>query len=177
MTTGPGKNRCITCKKDKSTLRCGGCLQEYCVNHSFDHRQDLNKQLDEVEDVRHQFRQALIQQTTNPDKHALIEQINEWERESIIKIRQVADDARQTLMKHTSNHVKQIEIDLKKLTDQMRSYREENDFYETDIRYWHDELKRLAKELSKPSNIYLRQDSTALIHRISVGITENKCTL
>ena len=174
MTTSLGKNRCTKCEKDKSTLRCGGCLQEYCVNHSFDHRQELNKQLDDVEVTRHLFRQTLLQQATDPEKHALIQQINDWERESIVKIRQTAEEARQTLLKHTTGHIKQIEIDLNKLADQLRQSREDNDFYETDLRHWNDELKRLANELAKPSTINLRQDTTALIHRISVGVTESK---
>lgn len=174
MATDLGKNCCILCKKDKSTLRCGGCLQEYCFNHSLDHRQDLNKQLDEVEKARHLFRQILIQQTIDPEKHLLIQQINDWERESILKIRQTADEARQTLLKYTSSYVKEIEANLNKLTEQIRQSREDNDFYETDIRYWNDELKRLEKELTKPSNINLRQDNTVLVNKISVGITESK---
>jgi chromosome segregation ATPase len=176
MTTALGKNRCVSCEKDKATLRCGGCLQEYCFNHSLDHRQELNKQLDDVEVARHLFRQTLLQQTNDPEKHQLIQQINDWEYDSITKIRQTAEEARQTLLKHTSGQVKQIEADLNKLTDQLRHSREDNDFYETDLRYWNEELKRLAKELAKPSNINLRQDTTPLISKITVGITESKCT-
>jgi chromosome segregation ATPase len=175
MTTALGKNRCVSCEKDKATLRCGGCLQEYCFNHSLDHRQELNKQLDDVEVARHLFRQTLLQQTNDPEKHQLIQQINDWEYDSITKIRQTAEEARQTLLKHTSGQVKQIEADLNKLTDQLRHSREDNDFYETDLRYWNEELKRLAKELAKPSNINLRQDTTPLISKITVGITESKC--
>ena len=174
MTNILGKNRCILCGKDKATLRCGGCLQEYCFNHSLDHRQKLNKQLDDIEINRHQFRQILLQQTIDPEKQVLIQQINEWEYESIIKIRQTAEEARQTLLKYTSNHVKQIEIDLNKLNDHIKQSREDNDFYETDLKYWNDELKRLIKELDKPSNVNLRQDTTPFIYKISVGITESK---
>ena len=177
MTTTLGKNRCIKCEKNKSTLRCGGCLEEYCINHSLDHRQELNKQLDDVDLARHLFRQALLQQTIDPEKHALIQQINNWERESIVKIRQTAEEARQTLLKHTAGQVKQIEIDLNKLTDQLRQSREDNDFYETDLRFWNEELKRLANELAKPSNINLRQETTPLINKISVGITDPKCSI
>jgi hypothetical protein len=175
MAIALGKNRCVSCEKDKATLRCGGCLQEYCFNHSLDHRQELNKQLDNVEVTRHLFRQSLIQQTAEPEKHVLIQQINEWERDSITKIRQTAEEARQTLLKHTVGHVKQIEVDLNKLTDQLRQSREDNDFYETDLRYWNEELKRLARELAKPSNINLRQETTSFINKIYIGITERKC--
>jgi hypothetical protein len=38
MATAAGQNRCVKCGKDKSTLRCGGCLQEFSYKHLADHR-------------------------------------------------------------------------------------------------------------------------------------------
>ncbi len=71
-TSVPGRSHCVTCGKDnKATLRCGGCLQEYCFNHLTDHRQGLSKQLDEIEVARDLFKQTLSQQTAEPEKHAL----------------------------------------------------------------------------------------------------------
>lgn len=176
MAKVPGRNRCVTCDKEKATLRCGGCLQEFCFNHSTDHRQELSKQLDDIEVSRDLFRQTLIDQTTDSHKHGLIEQINDWEHDSIKKIQQVAKEAKQKLLKHTTEHIKQMEVDLNKLTDELRQSREENDFYETDIRHWNEELTRLAKELPKPSNIILRRNSTSLINDISVDIISGECT-
>ena len=63
---------------------------------------------------------------------------------------------------------------LEKLTKQLRQSREENDFYETHLRDWTQELTQLAKELDKPSNMNLHQDQTALINKISVDITLGK---
>jgi len=176
MTTVLGKNRCITCGKDRATLRCGGCLQELCFNHSLDHRQELNKQLDEIETTCDLFRQTLTEQTTDPQKHSLIQQINDWERNSLNKIRQTAEEARKKVLEHTNQHFEQIEIKVNELTKQFQQSREENDFYETDLRYWNEELTRLSKELVKPSNINLRQDNSAFINKISVDITSSKST-
>jgi chromosome segregation ATPase len=148
MATAVGKNRCVTCGKDKSTLRCGGCLQEFCHNDFGHRRKELNKQLDEVEVIRDLFRQTLTEQTTDPQKHPLIQQINDWECQSIKKIRQTAEEARQTLVEHTTGYIGQVEIDLNKLTEQLRQSRDENDFYETDLRHWNEELTRLAKAFS-----------------------------
>jgi ABC-type transporter Mla subunit MlaD len=135
MATAAGRSRCVTCDKDKATLRCGGCLQEFCYKHIADHRQELNKQLDEVEVNRDLFRQTLTEQTTDPQKNTLIQQINEWERDSITKIRQTAEEARETLLKHTTGHIRKVEIDLNKLTEQLRQNREEDDFFETDLHH------------------------------------------
>jgi hypothetical protein len=174
MATAAGRNRCVTCEKVKATSRCGGCLQEFCYNDFGHHRQELNKQLDEVEVTRDLFRQTLTDQTTDPQKHSLIQQINDWERDSIQKIRQAAEEARQTLLKHTTGHMRQVEIDLNELTGQLRQRREENDFFETDLYHWNEELTRLTKELAKPSNINLRQDTKPLVNKIAVDITSGK---
>jgi chromosome segregation ATPase len=170
-----GRNRCVLCGKDKATLRCGGCSQEFCFNHLADHRQELNKQLDKVEVTRDLFRQAFTEEITNPRQHIFIQQINDWERDSIEKIRQTAEEARKQLLKYITEHIEQIEIKLSTLTEELRQRREENDFYETDIHHWNEELTRLAKELAEPSNIHLRQNIPSLINKISVDITSGNC--
>jgi hypothetical protein len=178
MATPTGRNLCVRCGKDKATLRCGGCLQEFCFNHLADHRQELNKQLDEVEVTRDLFRQTLNERTTDPHKHASIQQIDKWEHDSVQRIRKIAEEARQTILKHATEHNKQIEADLNKLTDQLRQSREENDFSETDLRHWNEELMRLSKEVTNPSNMILREDTTSsLINKISVHITTSKLPL
>jgi hypothetical protein len=175
MATAASRSRCVKCDKDKATLRCGGCLKEFCYKHLGDHRQELNKQLEEVEVNRDLLRQTLTEQTTDSQQNTLIQQINDWERHSIEKIRQTAEEARQTLIKYTIGHIRKVEIDLNKLTDPLRQSREDDDFFETDLQHWNEELTRLAKELATPSNINLRQNTTSLINTISVDITSGKC--
>jgi hypothetical protein len=175
MTTPTGRNLCVRCEKDRATLRCGGCLQEFFFNHLADHRQELSKQLDEVEVNRDVFCQTLNEQTTHPETHAFIEQINKWEHDSVQRIREIAEEARQKILKHATEHNKQIEVDLNKLTEQLRHSREENDFYETDLRHWNEELMRLSKEVTNPSNMILREDTTSsLINKISIHIITSK---
>src|SRR5437868_7053759 len=101
MATAIGKTHCVKCGKEKVAYKCGGCSQDFCFNHLADHRQILDQQFDEVENKRNLFRQKLTEQTTNPQKHFLIEQINKWENDSINKIQQTAEEARQLLIKHT----------------------------------------------------------------------------
>ncbi|CAF1512149.1 unnamed protein product, partial [Rotaria sp. Silwood1] len=169
MATSTGKPRCITCGKEKAIMKCGGCSQDFCFNHITDHRQELSKALDEIEVNRDLFRQTLTQQTRDPKKHALIQQVDQWERDSINDIRKTAEEARQLLLAHTAEYLNEIEIKLNKLTNQLRESRQENDFYETDLRQWSEELTRLTNELHKPANINLRQD-TPLINKISVNV-------
>ena len=53
-------------------------------------------------DEHDQFQHALNQQTANSDSHPLIKQIDEWEKESIVKIQQKATELRQELLQLTT---------------------------------------------------------------------------
>ena len=177
MATATGKARCITCDKERSTARCAGCSQEFCFEHLVDHRRELSVQLDEVEVHRDLFRQTLTEQTTDPQRHPLIKQIDQWEKDSIKKIQQAANECRQLLLHHTSGHINTLEINLAKLTDRIRKTRQENDVNEIDLNAFREKLTQLSKELDQTPNISIQQDSATLINNISVVISKGKCVI
>jgi hypothetical protein len=72
MTTAPGRSRCITCGKEKATSKCSECLKDFRYNHL-----EVNHDL---------FQPTLNEQIAKPRKHALIQQINQWEKNSMNKI-------------------------------------------------------------------------------------------
>jgi hypothetical protein len=98
MSTADSKTLCTTCGKAKTIFKCGGCQQDFCYNHSTDHRQELSQQLDSIEVSRDLFRQRLTEQTHKP------QHIDKWERDSIEKIRRVAEEARQELLKYNDQY-------------------------------------------------------------------------
>ncbi|CAF1507534.1 unnamed protein product [Adineta ricciae] len=173
MTTAPGRNRCVTCNKDKATLRCGGCLKEFCFNHSTDHRQELSKQLEVVETNYNVFQQKIIDQTGKLQNDVVIKEVNDWENESIKIIQQKAQAIKQAVVKYTTDHMKQMEVDMNKISRELRQYRKENDFYETDLRQWNEDLGKLATQFDNLSNIVLQRNSAMLINSISVVVTSN----
>jgi hypothetical protein len=79
MATATIKNRCVICNKEKASFKCEGCSQTFCYNHVTDHRQQLNKQLEEIEIMRDLFRQTLTEKSADTQKHPSIQQINRWE--------------------------------------------------------------------------------------------------
>jgi hypothetical protein len=176
MATATGKTRCTICGKEKATIKCGGCQKDFCYKHWEPHRQELNKQLDEIEVNRDLFRQSLTQQTKQPDNHILIQQINQWKQKSIRIIEQVAEEARETVLKTTNENIHQMEQRLNKLTTQLRQSREDGDVNEISLRQFQEELERLTKELTKPRNISIREDSTSFINKIYVDVSGNSTT-
>ena len=93
------KAHCATCDcKGNGVFKCEGCGQVFCRKHVIEHREILNHQLDEIVMEYDTLQQTIAE---NNDKirqqHPLIEEIDKWEQESIEKIRQTANDARQQL--------------------------------------------------------------------------------
>jgi hypothetical protein len=175
MATPSSKTQCVTCSKEKSAVRCEGCLQIFCRDHFTDHCQELSTQLDEIEVSRDLFRQRLTEQTTDPQKHSLIKQINKWEEKSIKIIQKTAKECRQQILEHTGGYFNQMEVNLANLTDQLRQTRKENDFNEIDLKQLNQKLTQLAEDLDNPPNISIRHDSTSPISKISVVTATGKC--
>jgi chromosome segregation ATPase len=177
MATTIGKTHCVTCGKDKVAYKCEACSQTFCVNHLADHHRELGLQLDEVEHKRNLFRQTLTEQTTNPQLHSLIQQVNKWEKDSINIIQRTADDARQVLAKHATENMNEIEIKLVELTKQLEITRQENDFNELHLNQFKRKLKQLEEQLKQPSSISIRQESSSFVGRINVVMSSGKCSM
>ncbi|CAF3904733.1 unnamed protein product [Rotaria sp. Silwood1] len=171
MATVPSKARCSTCGKEKSTVRCEGCLKLFCYNHLTDHRQELSGELNEIEINRDLLRQTLTEQAHDPTQRILIKKINKWEEDSIKKIHKAAHEYRQLLLQTTAENITETELNLAKLTDQLKQTRLENDFNEIDLNHLKRTLTQLAKRLDMPPNLSMKEDSVALIHRISIVLS------
>jgi hypothetical protein len=141
-----------------------------------EHRNQLNQKFDEIEINRDLFRQMLTEQINETKKHALIQQIDQWEHDSIMKIKKKQlKKLEKCFVDITTAHVTQIETRLNSLTNRLRESRDEKDFFEIDLSQWkEEELVQMTEELIKPLDITLRQDSTALVTKIYIDIPFTK---
>jgi hypothetical protein len=172
MATTTGKTQCATCGKDKVAYKCEGCSQTFCFNHLADHRQILIQQLDDLENERNLFRQTLSEQSNHLQIYSLLQQINQWEKDSINKIQQSAEEARQLVLKGAGDNRNEIEIKLRKLTEELKQIRQEDDFNEIHLNQFQQKFKELEEQFQKPTNISLREENSAgFINKISVRIT------
>jgi DNA repair exonuclease SbcCD ATPase subunit len=175
MATFESKARCKTCNEEKRTVICEGCFQLFCFDHLIDHRQELNQQLDHIEMDRDLFEQALNEDTTDRQKHVLLQQIGQWEQDSIKKIQQRASECRQSVIEHINKNIHQIEAKLTKLTDQIRKIRQENDFNEIDLKEFNKQLNQLQQQqIHESSNFSIQQSSTLFVNEISVVVATRK---
>ena len=138
------------------------------MTHLNEHRQELTNQFDGIETSRDLFQQTLIQQKTEPQQHPLIQQIDQWEQESIARIRQAAEDARLLAGTYIDEHATELGEKLAKLTAQLQRSRETNDIIESDLENWKEQLEQLEDHFKKPSHITIERRPTALINAIDV---------
>jgi hypothetical protein len=107
-----------------------------------------------------------MEQMVEPRLHPLMKQIDEWEQQSINKIHRAADDARKQLRNTINEHTTKLTEALTNIADELRKGREDDNFFETDLKQWMDKLDQLKKDLAHPTNIKIRQEDNNVIPKI-----------
>src|SRR5271163_1693432 len=100
MATSHINIKCSICNKEITTYicSCGGCSKHFCLEHFSEHHQTLQTKLQDIQNDFNEFRQTIIEQINQPDKRSTIEKINQWEINSIDKIKQTAKECREILI-------------------------------------------------------------------------------
>jgi hypothetical protein len=172
MATATGtKALCSTCQKTSGTFTCCGCRKDFCYRHVAEHRQELNKQMDEVTTNHDQLQQTIAEQEGQPSCHPLMKKIDEWEQQSVNKIHQAADNARKQLLTILDTYRTQVQNDLAHLTTELNKARNEDDYVETDLKEWTEKLDKLKSDLTATQTIDFNEDiaETSLIPKIFIN--------
>ncbi|CAF0899647.1 unnamed protein product [Adineta steineri] len=135
MAMADKKTKCFTCNEDKITFSCEGCSKEFCFIHLTEHQQRLNEELNCIIDDYNKFKQRINEQKQNPQNHSLIEQINQWEIESIDKIQQKAKGCREIVIESLQKLLNDIEMKFNDLKKQIQQLHKETDFNEINLNH------------------------------------------
>ena len=171
-TTTTHANICVICEKQKETHDCKGCQLHFCINHLLEHRQQLDHELDEIINRRDEFNQNLSETKQEERSHSIIEQINQWEEKSIDIIKQTANETRQSVKQLLMQHVENVEVDLKKITEQVKVFQQEKDFNEIHLNKLKNQLDLLKQQL----NQYEIRENSTLIKKIEVHFVKKMLT-
>ena len=167
------KSLCSICEKHTRTFSCKGCSKEFCRNDLAQHFDTLDKQLDQVTNEHNDIVQKIAIHKSTPDKSPLLDKINEWEQNSIEKIRHIAREYRNELVKTAKRSIDQVENQLEDLGKQIKRIRQENDFNEIDLKEYQENLKQLDEKFENPANTLIRR-STSLLDRIPLSLSFHK---
>ncbi|CAF1165267.1 unnamed protein product [Rotaria sordida] len=173
MATNTAKKPCAKCSKGSGVTTCDGCQQSFCTKHFVEHRHELSQQMTNINQEHDLLRRDLSKENS---KHSFLNRIDIWERESINKIQAAAETARtdlQQLLDRTKNDLK---ISIEKLTNELNSCQQSDDFTENDLKRWNEQLKELRKNLDIPSTIFIVNDDDmkSSIHLIRICNKQQK---
>ncbi|CAF1558088.1 unnamed protein product, partial [Adineta steineri] len=87
-----------------------------------EHRQILNNELHHITNEYNEFKQTINEQKQNPQNHSLIKQIDYWERNSIEKIQQKAQEYREIVIKSSQKYINDTEMKFNNLNEQIKQF-------------------------------------------------------
>lgn len=141
------KKICSKCEKGAGSFSCDGCQQSFCLKHVAEHRQELIIQMDNIEQEHDSFHDHLLNQTEKQNEHRLFNQIDRWEKESIEKIQQIANESRIALKNMLDSIINYGQKTLNKVSLKLRRARELDDFFENDLDRWTQQINHLRAEI------------------------------
>jgi len=155
MATNTAKKPCAKCSKGGGVTTCDGCQQSFCTKHFVEHRQELSHQMNNISRDHELFQCDMPKEIP---KHPFLTRIDTWERESISKIQATAETARTDLRQLLDRTKNDIQISVEKMTNELHSCQQSDDFTENDLKRWTEQLKELRKKLDSPSIISIIND-------------------
>ncbi|CAF1490159.1 unnamed protein product [Adineta steineri] len=174
MAMTKNKTHCFTCNKDKITYLCEGCVKNFCLMDLTKHRQLLNEELYHIINDYNQFKQIFNEQKPSSHDLSLIDQINQWQRNSIEKIKQKAKDSIENVIKSSQALLNDIEIKFNDLNEQLKQIHSENEFNEINLNYLRNELTKIREEFYHPRKTSIEKDLQAFTNDISIIPLEKK---
>jgi hypothetical protein len=154
-------------------MLCDRCQQIFCDKHVIEHRQQFAHQLDGIME-EHDLIQQELRLPSN--KHSLLNNIDKWEKDSIVKIQTTAETVRTDLRQMIDSSKERLSVVCHDITENLRSTRQVGDFCENDLIRAMQQLKQLKMKIASPLSVHLVEDKTSVIHLITIKGTdfENK---
>jgi vacuolar-type H+-ATPase subunit I/STV1 len=158
MATSEG---CSMCEKGAGAYFCIGCKKHFCKKDFHNHRETLNNELyGYIED-----RNTLQEKISKPNQQKnicspLLLQIDEWQQQTIEKVKQAAEQARQQVMQILNSKGTEITSEFEKLSQELIQLKETEDFTEQDLKRLKQTINRLNEDLKQ-----LAQAPTIELHR------------
>jgi hypothetical protein len=148
---------CVVCNKAAGVYDCRECQRTFCKKHVTEHNLEVSKQMDNIVYHHDLLKQQLSEQNTTSSQHPLMIEINNWERESVEKIGDLAEKARHELDQLLTGNKKLITEQLEGISTQLKIRKEADDYSEKDLTQWRQALEKLKQQLSTPPNVKLEK--------------------
>jgi hypothetical protein len=171
-STSISKNSCSKCGTTRWVAPCDGCHALFCSKHANDHQIELTAQLENIQQQSNHLEQ-IYNQHEKRQEHPLFSQIDVWEHDTIVKIQQAAQIARNELrqsLEESNNRMKTI---FNEFSAELHAGYENEHFTEIELEKWKETLMNIRKQLETPCDIQLVEDNNLPpIHLIKINATK-----
>ncbi|CAF3407372.1 unnamed protein product [Rotaria socialis] len=135
--------------------------QHSSISHSMKHREKLTQQMEKVYLYHNQIRQSVICDRKDFTNNFLMKRVDDWERQSILKIQQTASNVRQELTQAFAKHTTEMSEIFAEFSQQLNKARVQNNYIENDIKYWLEKLEQFKTDFQTPKTINIISDERA----------------
>ena len=170
MATATKATKCAVCNSSKFIFPCQGCSKTFCLDHLAKHRTDLSEELDRLHNDQETLELDLNENRNDLKKHAVILHIDQWEQDSIEKIKQTAEHCRQQWAIYSSGFFLEIESRLNELAKEIKKARDGNAFNEIHLNQLKQNVEKIQKEMNQPTNVYIEEQPTVFLDKISLRL-------
>jgi hypothetical protein len=171
------KKPCSKCGFEGWVFPCDGCHASFCVKHALDHRTELATQLNNIQE-QYDHLQHIYNQHEKRQEHPLFSQIDVWENDTMTKIQQTAQIARdelRQLLDESNNRMKTI---FNQFNNQLQTERQTEHYTEIELDQWKEQLMNIKKQLETSCDIELIPDNNLPpIHLIKVNTTQQNALI
>ncbi|CAF4142535.1 unnamed protein product [Rotaria magnacalcarata] len=143
-------NCCLTCRKCDGTCFCPGCKSYFCDDDFISHRGMLINKLDGLTVDRNDLQEKINVAASNlgSGQH-ITEKIDEWERITTEKVKQVAEMAKKQVLRIINSKQEEITIRFHNLSQELKERRVKKSVVEQDIARLRQEIDQIKKDLTK----------------------------
>lgn len=168
-------NACEICNTMIGVFLCHGCEQSFCSEHTQQHRHVLQQAMNGVMDGCDRLMDDIQEHTTGHYNVSLSQYIDQWERDSLNKIQQLAREIREQASMITQDNADNLKEKLEELRLELYSAQQNGGFYESDVERWSRRLDELRNFIVAQQQLIVENDSdlTPFISRIALNDTRN----
>ncbi|CAF1143156.1 unnamed protein product [Adineta steineri] len=127
-------NQCSTCQKPMGIMYCTGCNGYFCTKDFRGHREKLFTEMEDLVEERNELQEKINKATEGSNLcNPLIEEINAWEKITIEKVRQTAEQVRQQTNQLMDSKYMKITNEFKSFSEELADLKETEDYVEYDL--------------------------------------------
>ncbi|CAF1128699.1 unnamed protein product [Adineta steineri] len=126
--------QCFTCQKPTGIILCVGCNGYFCTKDFKGHREILFTEMEKLVEERNKLQEIINKPTKETDaNNPLIEEINAWEKITVERVRQTAEQVRQQANQLMNSKSMKTINEFSGFTEELANMKETEDYVEHDL--------------------------------------------